>query len=355
MIAANIDTAFLVVALDGDFNPRRLERYLAQCWESEVKPVIVLNKTDECSDAAAFVADAERVAASAPVLSAERANRPGNGRARSLSHTRPDDRAARFVWRGKVDTGQSFCCGRMCRRCRRRAKRDGKGRHTTTSRQLLRLPGGALMIDTPGLREIAYGMRKLASRRRLPTSRSLRRIAASGIAGTRGAGLRGARGAGGGQPRRRTSRKPEEAGTRTRISAAQNRSRSEQNTKAKSRGCFEACASKVSAARHGRRQAMTALILDLALARRIELAEAQAAVDCAEALERVRPGGVRRGRTDCRRLRDLLRREFAGDAGRGIGARQARSARKSSIGWRSFIAAGRSPSAWKLARWRMRL
>src|SRR6266849_4232039 len=62
VIAANVNTALLVSALDGDFNPRRVERYLAQCWESGARPVIVLNKADACEDARAKVAETERVA-----------------------------------------------------------------------------------------------------------------------------------------------------------------------------------------------------------------------------------------------------------------------------------------------------
>src|SRR4029077_18845811 len=62
VIAANVDTALLVSALDGDFNPRRVERYLAQCWESGAKPVIVLNKADACGQTRERAAEMERVA-----------------------------------------------------------------------------------------------------------------------------------------------------------------------------------------------------------------------------------------------------------------------------------------------------
>src|ERR1700739_2644610 len=62
VIAANVDTALLVSALDGDFNPRRVERYLAQCWESGARPVIVLNKADACKDRRAMQAEMERLA-----------------------------------------------------------------------------------------------------------------------------------------------------------------------------------------------------------------------------------------------------------------------------------------------------
>ncbi|MBV9888708.1 MAG: GTPase RsgA, partial [Acidobacteria bacterium] len=68
VIAANVDMAFLVAALDMDFSPRRLERYLAECWDSGVPPAIVLNKVDECDDVDARVAETERVAIGVPII-----------------------------------------------------------------------------------------------------------------------------------------------------------------------------------------------------------------------------------------------------------------------------------------------
>ena len=154
VIAANIDTAFLVAALDGNFKPRRLERYLAQCWESRVNPVIVLNKADQYDDTPALVADAARVAGGAPVLPVSA--RTGWGM----------DTLVRFLTAGQTivllgssGVGKSTLVNRLLRQevqtVQPTRETDGKGRHTTTSRQLLRLPSGALMIDTPGLREIA--------------------------------------------------------------------------------------------------------------------------------------------------------------------------------------------------------
>src|SRR4029077_16534587 len=68
VIAANVDTAFVVMALDGDFNVRRLERYLAQCWESGAKSVVVLNKADDCGDVAARISEVQSIATGLPIL-----------------------------------------------------------------------------------------------------------------------------------------------------------------------------------------------------------------------------------------------------------------------------------------------
>jgi ribosome biogenesis GTPase len=154
VIAANIDTAFLVAALDGNFNPRRLERYLAQCWESGVNPVVVLNKADECDDTRALVADAARAAASALVFAVSA--RTGWGTDTLDRFLAPGQTV---VLLGASGVGKSTLVNCLLRRdvqaVQPTRETDGKGRHTTTSRQLLRLPSGALIIDTPGLREIA--------------------------------------------------------------------------------------------------------------------------------------------------------------------------------------------------------
>src|ERR1700730_10612236 len=68
VIAANVDTAFVVMALDGDFNVRRLERYLAQCWESGAKSVVVLNKADDCGDVTARISEVQIIAAGVPIF-----------------------------------------------------------------------------------------------------------------------------------------------------------------------------------------------------------------------------------------------------------------------------------------------
>jgi ribosome biogenesis GTPase / thiamine phosphate phosphatase len=154
VIAANVDMAFLVAALDMDFSPRRLERYLAQCWDSEVSPVVVLNKADDCDDVGAHVAATERVAIGVPVIALSA--RTGQGMEALESLLSP---GKTIVLLGSSGVGKSTLVNRLLHEERQATKptreADSKGRHTTTARELFRLPGGALLMDTPGLREFA--------------------------------------------------------------------------------------------------------------------------------------------------------------------------------------------------------
>jgi ribosome biogenesis GTPase / thiamine phosphate phosphatase len=153
VIAVNVDIAFIVAALDGDFNLRRLERYLAQCWKSGAWPGIVLNKADECNDVAARAAEVGRIARDAPVfvLSA----RTGQG----------IDALGSFLVAGQTvvllgssGVGKSTLVNRLSGRHLQAVQsireKDSRGRHTTSARELFLLPCGALVIDTPGLREL---------------------------------------------------------------------------------------------------------------------------------------------------------------------------------------------------------
>jgi ribosome biogenesis GTPase len=154
VIAANVDLAFLVTALDMDFSPRRLERYLAQCWDSGVSPVIVLNKADECEGVVARVAEAERVAIGVPVIALSA--RTGQGMEALGAMLSP---GKTIVLLGSSGVGKSTLVNRLLleekQATRPTREADSKGRHTTTARELFRLPGGALLMDTPGLREFA--------------------------------------------------------------------------------------------------------------------------------------------------------------------------------------------------------
>jgi ribosome biogenesis GTPase len=153
VLAANVDTALLVAALDGDFNPRRMERYLTQCWESGAKPVIVLNKADACGDASVKAAAMERTALGTEVcVISARTGQGMEGFERFLAAGQT------VVLLGSSGVGKSSITnrllGEMQQEVRPVREGDSRGRHTTTARELFVLPGGALLIDTPGLREL---------------------------------------------------------------------------------------------------------------------------------------------------------------------------------------------------------
>jgi ribosome biogenesis GTPase len=153
VIAANADTALLVSALDGDFNPRRVERYLAQCWESGAKPVIVLNKADACEEARGKAAEMERVAIGTGVCVVSA--RTGQGFGELEEFLRPGET---LVLLGSSGVGKSTIANRLLGQTVQEVQpvreSDSRGRHTTNTRELFVLPGGALLMDTPGLREM---------------------------------------------------------------------------------------------------------------------------------------------------------------------------------------------------------
>lgn len=153
VVAANVDTVFLLAGLDGDFNPRRVERAMVLAFESGASPVIVLNKADVCSEVEPLRAKMELVAAGAPVHVISAAT--GDGVAALMAHIRRGETVALL---GSSGVGKSTLVNRLLGYERQRTlavrESDDKGRHTTTHRELIPLPSGALLIDTPGLREI---------------------------------------------------------------------------------------------------------------------------------------------------------------------------------------------------------
>jgi ribosome biogenesis GTPase / thiamine phosphate phosphatase len=151
VLVANVDTIFVVSGLDGDFNPRRLERYLTTAWNSGADPVIVLTKLDLLGDARKL-AEAEHVAMGVPVLTVS--NVTGEGLDGLEPHVRPRETVALL---GSSGVGKSTLINRLLgeeRIATRETRRDGRGRHTTQHRELFVLPNGALLVDTPGLREL---------------------------------------------------------------------------------------------------------------------------------------------------------------------------------------------------------
>jgi ribosome biogenesis GTPase len=151
ILVANVDTVLLVSGLDADFNPRRLERYLIAAWDSGADPVIVLTKLDVLDDPRKL-AEAEAVAVGVPVLLVSNVTGEGIDSVRGLLQP-----AKSFVLLGSSGTGKSTLVNRLAGRdvmATGGLRNDGRGRHTTRHRQLLVMPGGAILIDTPGLREL---------------------------------------------------------------------------------------------------------------------------------------------------------------------------------------------------------
>lgn len=155
VVAANIDTAFLVGGLDGgrNLNLKRLERYLVLARGSDASPVIVMNKVDLCPDVESRILEIERIAPDTPVHAVSALAGTGLGELRT--YLVPGNTAALL---GPSGVGKSAIINALCGRERQAVgavrESDLRGRHTTTRRELISLPGGSNVIDTPGLREI---------------------------------------------------------------------------------------------------------------------------------------------------------------------------------------------------------
>jgi ribosome biogenesis GTPase len=152
VLAANLDVVFIVSSLNEDLNLRRLERYLTLAWESGATPVILLTKADLHPDPDAAAAEVGTIAYGVPVhpLSA----RTGAGVAAVREHLLPGVTAALL---GSSGVGKSTLVNTLTGEellATQAIRDDGSGRHTTTRRELVVLPGGGLVIDTPGLREL---------------------------------------------------------------------------------------------------------------------------------------------------------------------------------------------------------
>jgi ribosome biogenesis GTPase len=149
-VAANIDFCFVVCGLDGDFNLRRIERYLILTWESGARPVVVLNKADICVDVKAAL-DAVRCIAGRADVVAMSASRS----VETLRHWLQPGLTAALL--GSSGAGKSTIANALTGSMlttREVREHDSRGRHTTTARMLMALTGGAWLIDTPGMREL---------------------------------------------------------------------------------------------------------------------------------------------------------------------------------------------------------
>ncbi len=153
VIAANVDIAFLVAGLDGDFNLRRMERYLAVAWASRVMPVAVLNKADIGLDTEGRRVAIEAIAPGVPIVTLSALT--GDHLADLAPYLGTGTTA---VVLGSSGVGKSTLVNALLGEARQATadvrEDDSRGRHTTTHRELFTLPGGALLIDTPGIRSL---------------------------------------------------------------------------------------------------------------------------------------------------------------------------------------------------------
>lgn len=152
VVAANIDTVFICMSLNNDFNVRRLERYLSVAWDSGATPVIVLTKADLCTDLDAKLCEVESVAFGVDVVVTSSLSENGIDAVKPFLKA---GRTASFI--GSSGVGKSTLINRLLGSdviATGGLRNDDKGRHTTTHRELILLEGGALVIDTPGMREL---------------------------------------------------------------------------------------------------------------------------------------------------------------------------------------------------------
>lgn len=153
IIAANINTVFVVTALDGEFHPRRVERYLTMVWNSGANPVVILNKTDVCDTVDQHIQDLTAIAPGIAIHAISAVEKW------DLENLTPYIGTGQTVaLAGSSGVGKSTLINSLLGENRQKVaavrERDNLGRHTTTHRELIALPTGGLIIDTPGMRSL---------------------------------------------------------------------------------------------------------------------------------------------------------------------------------------------------------
>jgi ribosome biogenesis GTPase len=153
LIAANIDTVMLVLALDFDYNLRKIERYLTLMWNSGANPVIILNKADQCENPDELKAEVEAISYGIPVFMMSAKNGEG---IEQLDDYLEKGKTITFI--GSSGVGKSTIinqlAGEQVMETNEVREADRRGRHTTTHRQMIFLPKGGIVIDNPGIRDI---------------------------------------------------------------------------------------------------------------------------------------------------------------------------------------------------------